>query len=48
MMVTGAVAERCRGFPNVTEVSVKGLHDVQEDSPGEIGQALAGLIEGLD
>ncbi len=48
MMVTGAVAERCRGFPNVTEVSVKGLHYVQEDSPDEIGQALAAWIKDLD
>ena len=48
MMVTGAVAERCRAFPNVTEVGVKGLHYVQEDSPDEIGQALAAWIKGLD
>ncbi len=48
MMVTGAVAERCRAFPNLTEVRVKGLHYVQEDSPDDIGQALADWIKGLD
>ena len=48
MMVTGAVAERCRAFPNLTEVSVKGLHYVQEDSPDDIGQALAAWIKSLD
>jgi haloalkane dehalogenase len=31
----------CRGFPNQTEVSVRGLHFIQEDSPDEIGEAVA-------
>jgi haloalkane dehalogenase len=31
----------CRSWPNTTEVTVKGLHFVQEDSPDEIGKALA-------
>jgi haloalkane dehalogenase len=31
----------CRSWPNTTEVTVKGLHFVQEDSPDEIGRALA-------
>lgn len=30
-----------RSFPSVTEVTVKGLHFLQEDSPDEIGEALA-------
>jgi haloalkane dehalogenase len=33
--------EFCRGWPNQTEVTVKGLHFVQEDSPDEIGSAIA-------
>ena len=33
--------EFCRGFPNQTEVTVRGLHFIQEDSPDEIGEALA-------
>ncbi len=31
----------CRSFPNQTEVTVRGLHFIQEDSPDEIGEALA-------
>lgn len=30
-----------RSWPNVTEVLVRGLHYIQEDSPDEIGQAIA-------
>jgi haloalkane dehalogenase len=31
----------CRSWPNQAEVIVPGLHFLQEDSPGQIGQALA-------
>jgi haloalkane dehalogenase len=31
----------CRSWPNTTEVTVRGLHFIQEDSPDEIGEALA-------
>ncbi len=31
----------CRSWPNQAEVTVPGLHFLQEDSPGQIGQALA-------
>lgn len=41
MMVTGAVAEQCRSFPNTTEVKIAGAHYVQEDSPDQIGKAIA-------
>ena len=30
-----------RSWPNLTELTVKGIHFVQEDSPHEIGQAIA-------
>ena len=33
--------DRCRSWPNTAEVTVRGLHFVQEDSPDEIGKALA-------
>jgi haloalkane dehalogenase len=33
--------EFCRSWPNQTEVTVPGLHFIQEDSPDQIGQALA-------
>lgn len=40
-ILTGAAREFCRSWPNQTEVTVKGNHFIQEDSPDEIGQALA-------
>lgn len=39
--------ELARTWPHQTEVTVRGLHFVQEDSPDEIGQALANWIDGL-
>lgn len=40
-ILTGAMREICRGWPNQTEVTVKGSHFIQEDSPDEIGQAIS-------
>jgi len=40
-ILRGAARELCRGWPNQTEVRVKGVHFVQEDSPDEIGRAIA-------
>jgi haloalkane dehalogenase len=40
-ILTGAQREFCRKFPNQREVTVKGIHFIQEDSPHEIGAALA-------
>jgi haloalkane dehalogenase len=34
-----------RTFPNQTEVTVKGLHFAQEDSPHEIGDAIAEFVD---
>jgi haloalkane dehalogenase len=39
-ILVGAQRDFCRTWPNQDEVTVKGLHFVQEDSPGEIGQAI--------
>jgi haloalkane dehalogenase len=36
-----------RGWPALTEKTVAGIHFVQEDSPDEIGQAIAGWMGGL-
>jgi haloalkane dehalogenase len=36
-----------RTFPNQTEVTVKGLHFAQEDSPDEIGDAIADFVDRL-
>jgi len=40
-ILTGPQREFCRGWANQTEVTVKGLHFVQEDSGDEIGRAVA-------
>ena len=40
-ILTGPQREFCRTFPNQTEVTVAGTHFIQEDSPHEIGQAIA-------
>ena len=37
----------CRSWPNQEEVTVPGLHFVQEDAPEEIGAALAGWFSRL-
>lgn len=43
-ILVGRQREFCRGWPNQEEVTVKGLHFVQEDSPDEIGQAVAAWL----
>ena len=40
MILTGRVREVARGFLNQREVTVPGLHFIQEDSPNEIVTAL--------
>jgi haloalkane dehalogenase len=40
-LLTGEQRERVRSFPNQTEVTVAGSHFIQEDSPHEIGRAIA-------
>lgn len=37
----------CRTWPNQTEVTVSGIHFIQEDSPEEIGQAISGWLSTL-
>jgi len=39
-ILTGPQREFCRSFPNQTEVTVPGIHFLQEDSPQEIAAAL--------
>ncbi len=46
-ILTGRPREYCRSWANQTEVAVKGLHFVQEDSPEEIGVALSDWISSL-
>ena len=40
-ILIGAQRAVCRGWKNQTEVTVAGSHFIQEDSPHEIGAALA-------
>ncbi|MHA7838375.1 MAG: haloalkane dehalogenase [bacterium] len=46
-ILTDGPRETCRSWPNQTEVTVKGSHFIQEDSPDEIGRALADWLRGL-
>ncbi len=43
-ILTGSQREFCRTWPNQEEITVKGNHFIQEDSPDEIGQAIADFI----
>ena len=46
-ILVGPQREFCRGWPNQREVTVRGSHFLQEDSPAEIGLALAEFIRGV-
>ena len=46
-ILTGPQREFCRTFPNQREVTVPGVHFIQEDSPHEIGAAIAEWHAGL-
>jgi len=43
-ILVGRQRDFCRAWPNQTEVTVKGLHFLQEDSPDVIGQAAAAFV----
>jgi len=47
-ILVGEQREFCRRWPNQSEVTVPGSHFVQEDSPDEIGSAIASWLTGLD
>jgi haloalkane dehalogenase len=44
-ILVGKQREFCRTWPNQSEITVKGSHFIQEDSPGEIGQAVAEFVQ---
>ncbi len=46
-LLRGEVLAFARSWPNQQEVTVKGVHFIQEDSPDEIGRALADWRRGL-
>ena len=46
-ILTGKAREFCRTWPNQREVTVAGTHFIQEDSPDEIGSAVAEWLNSL-
>jgi len=46
-ILTGPQRDFCRAWPNQQEVTVRGNHFIQEDSPDEIGRAIASFVGGL-
>jgi haloalkane dehalogenase len=46
-ILTGSVRDFCRTWPDQAEVTVPGIHFIQEDSGAEIGQAIAAWIRQL-
>lgn len=46
-ILTSRQRDFCRSWPNQTELTVKGVHFIQEDSPDEIGQAIADWLESI-
>jgi haloalkane dehalogenase len=46
-ILTGRPREYCRTWPNQREVTVAGAHFIQEDSPHQIGQAIANWYRAL-
>ena len=47
VILVGAQRDFCRAWPNQQEVTVPGSHFIQEDSPHQIGEAIAGFLGGL-
>ncbi len=43
-ILTGPQRDFCRTWPNQEEITVKGSHFIQEDSPNEIGEAVASFV----
>jgi len=46
-ILTGRQRAFCRSWPNQREVTVSGSHFIQEDSPDEIGDAVANFVRDL-
>ena len=46
-ILVGRQREVCRSWENQTEVTVPGIHFIQEDSGEEIGSAIAGWLKSL-
>lgn len=46
-LIAGEVRDFVRSWPNITEVTVPGIHFIQEDSPDLIGEAIASWFSQL-
>ena len=46
-ILVGEQREFCRAWPNQTEITVPGLHFIQEDSPDQIGEAVSDFVAHL-
>ena len=46
-LLQGSARDLVRTWPNLTEMTVPGIHFIQEDSPDEIGKAIAAWYDGL-
>src|SRR5260370_27216023 len=46
-VLTGRRREFCRTWRNQTEVTLEGIHFIQEDSPEKIGEAVGGFVRSL-
>jgi haloalkane dehalogenase len=44
LIQSGRVLDAVRGWANQTEITVPGLHFIQEDSAAEIGMAIASFV----
>ncbi len=47
-ILTGRQREFCRSWPNQQERTVLGIHYIQEDSPHQIGEAIADFLKSMD
>jgi haloalkane dehalogenase len=46
-VIVGRARDFCRGWPNQREVTVPGIHFIQEDSPAQIGAAIREFVASL-
>ena len=47
-ILIGKQRDFCRSWPNQTEITVKGSHFIQEDSPAEIAQAISDWLDEIE
>ena len=46
-ITTGRIRDFCRSWKNQTEITVKGIHFIQEDSPDEIGNTISSWYKNI-